>query len=160
MSHDWAVAMENFIYRRLRGVPTRLTSHMNCQISQYIVSFSSIRSLLSPYPKSVTRGSVTLPRYMDFDTAHTTSRESTSFGGSKNPARGYARETRVTTRRRPLVDATSRDAFGDLIFWTRARRRRRRERERGRGRERFRLPIARARASRRRKEARRWGEQC
>ena len=29
--------------------------------------------------------SVTLPRYMDFDTAHTTSRESTSFGGSKIP---------------------------------------------------------------------------
>ena len=49
---------------------------------------------------------------MDFDTAHTRSRESTSFGGSKIPARGYARETRVTTRRRPLVDATSRDAYG------------------------------------------------
>ena len=49
---------------------------------------------------------------MDFDTAHTRSRESTSFGGSKIPARGYARETRVTTRRRPLVDATSHDAHG------------------------------------------------
>ena len=48
---------------------------------------------------------------MDFDTARTTSRESTSFWGSKIPARGYARETRVTTRRRPLVDATCRDAL-------------------------------------------------
>ena len=78
-------------------------------------------AVLSPYPKSVTRGSVTLPRYMDFDTAHTTSRESTSFWGSNHPARGYARETRVTPRRRPLVDATRSQFVRGLIFWIRAR---------------------------------------
>ena len=73
-----------------------------------VIAVNVKRFLLSPYPKSVTRGSVTLPRYMDFDTRVV---NRPRFGGSKLHATGYTRKTRVTTRRVPLFDATSRDVY-------------------------------------------------